>query len=416
MKKLIVGAAMMLFVCSSCAKSVEKDYSFEGSISKEVLMNYLSRAVTFNGLSMSDSYEDDLRIIRELKPKYVGRVSYVWNNYTDFPGRVGGAVTDPNEIFANAKKAVDDLHQIDSQIIAQACLFEIVDSSYVEKIAIPEYVLEEFNQPTQKRNFRYGDMIYQNKLFYNRWGMGQSVPDLSRVETQMFWYFLATNYINMGYESLHCGQIQLMNVNQGGDDRIFDMLNSLREYAKDHGRRGLVLFDAHTHGIVSEQGNLLFDFHSFPMRPKEVIGKPYECILEVGYDSSIYQKSQGGVAPSGWECESLPYIVELDNSGTDWDYQGRSDNPTEIWPWGWEEINWFSHCSPTYRAEWLKYAVSWLKETDPVGFVQMPLKIPTENRYPNGLRVWYRANTLSTQCPMGFSDEQAIREAWALIE
>ena len=46
-------------------------------------------------------------------------------------------------------------------------------------------------------------------------------------------------------------------------------------------------------GIVHD-GNLMFDLHSFPSRPKSVKGKPYTAILEKGFSDSIYGRSKGG--------------------------------------------------------------------------------------------------------------------------
>ena len=43
------------------------DYQFDGRISKEVLENYLSRAVTAAGLYESETLSDDLRVVRELE-------------------------------------------------------------------------------------------------------------------------------------------------------------------------------------------------------------------------------------------------------------------------------------------------------------------------------------------------------------
>ena len=54
------------------------DYQFDGRISKEVLENYLSRAVTAAGLYESETLSDDLRVIRELGVKFLGRASGIW--------------------------------------------------------------------------------------------------------------------------------------------------------------------------------------------------------------------------------------------------------------------------------------------------------------------------------------------------
>ena len=47
------------------------DYRFDGRISKEVLGNYLSRAVTAAGLFESGTLTDDLRVIGELGVKFL---------------------------------------------------------------------------------------------------------------------------------------------------------------------------------------------------------------------------------------------------------------------------------------------------------------------------------------------------------
>ena len=47
----------------------------------------------------------------------------------------------------------------------------------------------------------------------------------------------------------------------------------------------------------------------------EVPDKPQEAILKVGFSDGIYGRSKGGVTFSGWKCEHLPYLVELDNWG-----------------------------------------------------------------------------------------------------
>jgi hypothetical protein len=46
-----------------------------------------------------------------------------------------------------------------------------------------------------------------------------------------------------------------------------------------------------------------------------VADTPLKAVLEIGYSDSLYQRSRGGIAPSGWKCEHLPYLVEFDNFG-----------------------------------------------------------------------------------------------------
>ena len=154
----------------------------------------------------------------------------------------------------------------------QAAAFEIVTRG-VESIAIPEHVFVEFGLPVENRNFRYQDMLYANGRFVNHWGGRGSVPDMSRLETRMWFYFLASSYIDVGIEAIHFGQVGLMDKNDPGHAHWIDMLNRVRAYARKHARRHFLLCDAHTPtGGYVEDGKLLFDFHSFPLRIVEVRG------------------------------------------------------------------------------------------------------------------------------------------------
>jgi hypothetical protein len=121
---------------------------------------------------------------------------------------------------------------------------------------------------------------------------------------------------------------------------------------------------------------------------------------------------QGCMTPSGWSCESLPYLVELDNYG-----RGNNANVADtssIFVWGWDEISWFSLQDEAYRNQWLEYAHQWIKQTDPNGHLQMPV-----NRMiscPNETHGSYRANTKSAACPIGYSQEETIKKIWTQNE
>jgi hypothetical protein len=210
-------------------------------------------------------------------------------------------------------------------------------------------------------------MLYADGRFVNHWGKG-SVPDMSRSETRMWFYFLVTSYIDVGIEAIHFGQVGLMDKNDPGHASWLDLLGRARAYAREHARRHFLLCDGHTPtGGYAEGGKLLFDFHSFPLRIVEVPDQPYHGVLKVGYADSIFTKSKGGITPSGWSCEHLPFL-EFDNVGRN--NPGEPSKPPFIW--GWDEITWFALTAETERNDWLRYAWQWIKETDANGHLQMP--------------------------------------------
>jgi hypothetical protein len=170
----------------------------------------------------------------------------------------------------------------------------------------------------------------------------------------------------------------------------------------------MLICDAHVpSGGIVHDGQLMFDFHSFPLRIEEVIEKPHHGVLKMGYLDSIFGRSKGGITPSAWRCESLPFIVELDNFGR----SGKEgQNIGAHWIWGYDEICWFAHQSEEYRNAWLRYAWDWTRRHDPNGYLQMPGSRTLAA--PVGDVRWYRANAKSDAVPTGFSQEQTIKAIW----
>jgi hypothetical protein len=231
---------------------------------------------------------------------------------------------------------------------------------------------------------------------------------MSQLETRMWFYFLTTSYIDAGIEAIHFGQVGLMDKNDSGHAGWLDLLGRVRTYARQHARRHFLICDAHTPtGGYVENGKLLFDFHSFPLRIVEVTNQPYKGVLRVGYSDSIFERSKGGLTPSGWSCEHLPYLVEFDNFGRS--NPGKPSKSPFIW--GWDEITWFALLPEKERNDWLRYAWKWVKETDSNGHLEMPGSRVLSPGTPDGPR-WYWASTRGDACPNGFNTETAIKEIW----
>jgi len=369
-------------------------FQFDSKISRQVLENYLSRSICIEGmLNGRGPLVDDIRMLTNCGAKYVARALCLW-----------GA---ENNFLANIKRAKEEAPQVlaaDPEIILEACVFETVGLR-VSQIAIPEWVFKDLGQPVEQRNFRYEDIIYPPG---QRRAMGNAqVPDESRMETQLWFYYQAASYIDIGCEGIHFGQVEIMNRNDHGNTKWFHLINLVRNYASKHARRHMVLCNGHVPtGGLMHAGNPILDFHAFPLRIKEIPEKPQEAILQAGYTDAIFGRSKGGKTFSGWTCEHLPYIVELDN-------YGRSRHPGQAnakgWVWGYDEITWFGLQSKEYRAKWLQYAWDWVRNTDTNGFLEMP---GGRTATAADMR-WYFANDPSDACPTGRGDEAALRAVWA---
>ena len=418
MKKVcVVLLGVMLTMNSWSQDTIKRSYEFrDGVMPRNVLESYLSRAITQGEFCLPESeavFEENLRMIQNIGAKFIGRAAFEWT-----------PVMGNEEHFAMAERFAERAHEADSTLLLQACVFEAVFKSEhntfsnygVDKISVPDWVFEEFGLEPEDRNFNYEAMLYPDGFHEWLWGFG-GVPDITRLETQMYFFYRAARYIDAGFEGIHWGQALLMGRDDGPEySNWFELLGRVREYAKENARRTTVICDAHAgYGIKNSQGQLLFDSHAFPQRVQDICGQPYEVEMVIGHGDAIYTKSLGGITPSGWECESLPYLVEFDNSGADSVH--TCDNPSWYWPWGWDEATWFARNTPEYRNEYLRYAVNWLEENDPVGNLQMPGAItiagdpiPLEgtDRY-----IWtYRLNNPSPTLPNAFGQEDVVKELW----
>ncbi|MBQ8673762.1 MAG: hypothetical protein IJ511_06920 [Bacteroides sp.] len=413
MKQLLnyIGSlAIGALLCTGCQpQQAPADYHMDANgISREALENYLDRSITMvylliperpEGRRIYSYHADDVRMVKELGAKFLGRALYRW----------GGErrLTEP-DFWHTADSIARDLHAYDPEIIIQGCLFEVI-TPQVEEVKIPAWVFEGFGLPVEERNFSYEAMLNEEGVMVDHWHKGSSVPDISRTETQLWFYYLAGSYINVGCEAFHLGQIELIGMNDPKREAWAQVIGKIRGYARTHARRQWVILDAHTpYGGMVKDGVSLLDFNSFPLRIKEIPEEPYKAELAVNHLDALYGKSEGCLSPSGWSCEHLPFLVEFDNYG-----RGPQPNVADLnshFVWGWDEISWLAQQPEAYRNQWLEYAYRWVKETDPNGHLEMPgCRMIT---CPNETEGNYRANTRSEACPLGYSQEETIKRLW----
>jgi hypothetical protein len=383
---------------SPITASRPRKYYFKKTISREVLDNYLSRSISLEGLLNGRGVLDDnIRMLKSIGAKYIGRSLCLW-------GREANLLSN----LKRAKEQMTMVRTINSEAIFEACIFEIVTTE-VDQVPVPPWAFAALQRPVEKRNFRYADMIYSDGRRRDQWGKGSSVPDVSQEETKLWFYFLAASYIDLGFEGIHFGQVEIMNGNDPHLDHWAQVFALTRSHAASYARRQMVLCNAHIpSGGLLRDGRLLLDFHAFPLRIKELPGHPEEAILKVGFSDGIYGRSKGGITFSGWTCEHLPYLVELDNWGVSKEpgQSGAGGN----WVWGYDEITWFAHQSKQYRSDWLHYAWNWVRRTDPNGYLEMPGGRTMTS--PIDKRRWYFANLPSASVPEGLGDEETIRAIW----
>lgn len=303
MKKtlLSVGMALLVVLSGSVGASVysaettvASPFAFSGSMSKQVMDNYLAKAVTIANLSYFDILADQkaewLRFLRNTGTKLVSRAAFCWDDYTQLGGLIYSA-----ERMANA------VHAQDPECILEGCIFETTSPS-VETISIPAWVFEEFELPVIVRNFDYEAMLFSDGRYIDHFGNGVSVPDVSKIETQMFQYYLACQYIDAGMEALHFGQTGLTGEADPFQCNLNHIFQRVRNYAKTHARRGTVLINSH-------QANLYDNGNPAWYSASSLNGLQYNRLEAANY----YKNDTSGISCKNASSENSAIVYKLDD-------------------------------------------------------------------------------------------------------
>ncbi len=89
-------------------------YQFDGKISRPVLENYLSRSITMEGLlNGQGDLKDNIRMLKSLGAKYVGRALCLWGAENDFT----------QQRVERAREEVPQVLAADPDMILEACVF-----------------------------------------------------------------------------------------------------------------------------------------------------------------------------------------------------------------------------------------------------------------------------------------------------
>jgi Secretion system C-terminal sorting domain len=353
-----------------------QNYEFFGKMPRAVLNSYLAKslALEFDSLHRGmKAYNDLIDFAARTNARYLSRC-YGFGYGKVLPINYG-ILDSFSHITQDIRTAYSALGQ--TPPVVEAAIFEVVTSD-LDSILMSDEVVNAYHVP--KRRFIFDSIKYADDT-----STVSAVPDISRPETQMYFYFLATSLLKAGAEALHMGQIDLESKNDPKHLAVWNLLSKIRTYAANC-NRGLVLINADAVSLhVGATDTALYDFCASPCRVTGYYtGTDSTWTSMWNYEQSEYGgpgilaanacspygKTGGGYSPMGWYADTLPCLVRLDN------YEANNCNclaQASCWnTYGYDEISWFALQAPAYRDAWLCYAYSRVKQLDAQTFFEMP--------------------------------------------
>jgi len=368
MKKVLITTLFFLMLLFRATPVLaDTPYTFNGDISQQILINYLSKAVewmppvvdgTMDKYVSRVGFDQFYQETAGVGAKFILSAENTWRNESIYQSDI-----------SNLQSTIDQTHIRDPDIIFNVFLAERVNRSYVNVIPIPAYVFQAFGLPVQTRNFNYSAMFGNNWPYVNEWGMDSSVPDITQAETQMWYYYYATQYINVGFESVWLGQVYLTATYDTGYTATNSLVEKIHEYGKAHARRGVVLVISHQLGDVTYQGKQIFDFSFYPTQfMLDQSGKMTASLPMAQYVDCDHYPDLCKFYQNHPLNQTIPLLLMLDNGGPSNDLYVPQLN-------GYDPITYFATRTASERHDFLSRAYNGVMQQTSLARFALPSSV-----------------------------------------
>src|ERR1700734_3954788 len=110
MKRVLMAAVVAAFCCRAATPTSSGKYQFDGTISRGILENYLSRSITMEGLlNGRGDLDDNIRMLKHTGAKFIGRSICLW-----------GGEAELLHNFDRARQQIPKVREADPEMILQA--------------------------------------------------------------------------------------------------------------------------------------------------------------------------------------------------------------------------------------------------------------------------------------------------------
>jgi hypothetical protein len=324
------------------------DFNGQSGLTKDKIQAFLGRAVThfetasFRGFDQAE-WLRTRKFLKDTGAKFIHGAELSWGR--SYPDHL---------YWEQCKARLADLHATAGlkDVIVEGFIAEHIGSN-ADATVIPDWLWQEMEaqginktrtkspKDTGGRHyFHYENFFQADWPNINRWGQGQSVPDITQTETKLYFRYLLREYIDAGFESIWFGGILLTGETDENNNALNELCTYARQYAAKHGRRGAVLFTSHCPGRMHD-GSELLDYAAFPSRVRYSERGPAMEINTAHSDAGV--RDLIGVIEN---MSDLPVLLEIDN------YACAASPP--IGSGAYDEITGFAAKPPQIRRAFLR--------------------------------------------------------------
>lgn len=352
-----------------------------------------------------DKYCSIIKSFVDMKASFILRAANTWGNHLDLqPG---------TPFYQGMKQIVIDINAAYDcaglrRPVIQGTIFENIDDA-VSGVPIPADVINAFKTTVGFDNAYYLDGSGLPKVInFNPSRLRKiptsvpwpNSPDITRIESKMWFYYLSKMYIDFGYKSIHLGQMTNWAEYDPSYIHTTIILNKIRAYAQS--KNTFVLLSEENKKAAKFPGTntFMYDFDSRPLFPREIsnpsVCGEYNCTntptnylpgtpcsnetFPAVIDQCIMTGAgnSSGISPlSGCSLPFQPFSTYFDfGKGMFDDTHPPSAGCNGFHGvWGWDDARWFAEgiSSQNCRVFWMQDAICRMRQYyNGFGFVAAP--------------------------------------------
>lgn len=321
------GKPITRSIASPRKQSAELTFAKQSDLTSDLIDRYLSRAIS-HFLPWGKPARSR-RFLENTGTKYIHWSHLLWGQ-------------SPPE-WKTLCSEIDSVHGTDwgADVVYEAGVMECVYRSQVDSVRIPDWLYKCMDDlginktrkpgPKGERYFSYENMFDRTADDWppqniGRWDRDEkgvdrgSVPDITMVETQLWYAYLITEYIDAGFEGIFFGQIGLTGARDTGNECTWELCQFAKRIAAARAYRHAVFLSTHHYcvpykGQLSPDSPTIFTHMTWPSRMFYSSNHDFgmECGLNATEDGQ--HRTRGEFQMLLKPPTDLPILIEIDNYG-----------------------------------------------------------------------------------------------------